>query len=207
LQSKALEQPVVGACYFRVDLYRQIVSKTKFPFRETFLVMLDYPVVQVSKQWNWRDALFSKNLSGEAVLRICAFGFLCPIFPIGGLTVNVGRTLFSQVMDFVPWTSFDRIVECLRDIEACLGAQPSKLYGMGLREAVARSTLADDADVEPTRPDPHGGIILRGIRQAKPEALARQLLADERPSDDRPCRLRLVPEGLDGLVPGGSSPG
>jgi hypothetical protein len=24
--------------------------------------------------------------------------------------VNVGRTLFSQVMDFVPWTSFDRIV-------------------------------------------------------------------------------------------------
>ena len=72
--------------------------------------------------------------------------------------MNVGRTLFSQVMDFVPWTSFDRIVaryggdvrvrslrcgeqfrimafaqmtyrESLRDIEACLGAQPSKLYG------------------------------------------------------------------------------
>jgi hypothetical protein len=86
--------------------------------------------------------------------------------------VNLGRTLFSQVMDFVPWRSFDRIVaryggdarvrsfrcseqfrvmafaqmtyrESLRDIEACLGAQPSKLYGMGLREAVARSTLAD----------------------------------------------------------------
>ena len=86
--------------------------------------------------------------------------------------MNVGRTLFSQVMDFVPWTSFDRIVaryggdvrvrslrcseqfrimafaqmtyrESLRDIEACLGAQPSKLYSMGLREAVARSTLAD----------------------------------------------------------------
>src|ERR1700688_4774489 len=83
-----------------------------------------------------------------------------------------GRTLFSQVMDFVPWTSFDRIVvkyrgdirvrtlrctehframafaqityrESLRDIEACLGAQPSKLYGMGLRGPVARSTLAD----------------------------------------------------------------
>src|SRR5450432_1504428 len=33
--------------------------------------------------------------------------------------------------------------ESLRDIEACLGAQPSKLYGMGLRESVARSTLAD----------------------------------------------------------------
>ena len=86
--------------------------------------------------------------------------------------MNFGRTLFSQVMDFVPWTSFDRIVtrhsgdvrirslrcseqfrvmafaqmtyrESLRDIEACLGAQPSKLYGMGLRQPVARSTLAD----------------------------------------------------------------
>ena len=86
--------------------------------------------------------------------------------------MNLGRTLFSQVMDFVPWTSFDRIVaryggdarvrklrcseqfrvmafaqmtyrESLRDIEACLGAQPAKLYGMGLREPVARSTLAD----------------------------------------------------------------
>ena len=86
--------------------------------------------------------------------------------------MNLGRTLFSQVMDFVPWTSFDRIVsrhggdvrvrklrcneqfrvmafaqmtyrESLRDIEACLGAQPTKLYGMGLRGPVARSTLAD----------------------------------------------------------------
>ena len=75
-------------------------------------------------------------------------------------------------MDFVPWTSFDRIVvkyggdigvrtlrctehframafaqityrESLRDIEACLGSQPSKLYGMGLRGPVAKSTLAD----------------------------------------------------------------
>ena len=86
--------------------------------------------------------------------------------------MTFGRTLFSQIMDLVPWTSFDRIVsryggdirvrslrcseqfrimtfaqmtyrESLRDIEACLGAQPSKLYGMGLREPVARSTLAD----------------------------------------------------------------
>ena len=75
-------------------------------------------------------------------------------------------------MDFVPWTSFNRIVakyrgdrdtrtlrctehfrvmafaqityrESLRDIEACLGAQPSKLCSMGLREPVAKSTLAD----------------------------------------------------------------
>ena len=33
--------------------------------------------------------------------------------------------------------------ESLRDIEACLGAQPSQLYGMGLRQPIARSTLAD----------------------------------------------------------------
>ena len=86
--------------------------------------------------------------------------------------MNFGRTLFSQVMDFVPWTSFDRLVakydgdlrvrkfrcteqfrtmafaqltfrESLRDIESCLGAQPSKLYGMGFRSPVAKSTLAD----------------------------------------------------------------
>ncbi len=86
--------------------------------------------------------------------------------------MNVGRTLFSQIMDFVPWTSFERIVakyngdvrsrrlrcseqfrvmafaqmtyrESLRDIEACLGAQPAKLYGMGLRQPVVKSTLAD----------------------------------------------------------------
>ena len=90
--------------------------------------------------------------------------------------MNFGQTLFSQVMDFVPWTSFERIVaryggdvgvrslrcseqfrvmafaqmtyrESLRDIEACLGTQPSKLYGMGLREPVARSTLADANEV------------------------------------------------------------
>ena len=86
--------------------------------------------------------------------------------------MNTGRTLFAQVMDFVPWTSFERIVgkysgdtrvrtlrcteqframafaqmtyrDSLRDIEACLRARPSKLYGMGLRGPVAKSTLAD----------------------------------------------------------------
>src|SRR5439155_484697 len=91
---------------------------------------------------------------------------------LGSTAMNSGRTLFSQVMDFVPWTSFDRLVakyggdirvrtlrcteqframtfaemtyrESLRDIEACLCAQPAKLYGMGFRNPVARSTLAD----------------------------------------------------------------
>ena len=84
----------------------------------------------------------------------------------------VGKTLFSQIMDFLPWKTFHRIVarhggdhrvrtltcaehfrilafaqltyrESLRDIEACLSAQAAKLYHMGIREAVSRSTLAD----------------------------------------------------------------
>ena len=86
--------------------------------------------------------------------------------------MNLGKTLFAQLMDFVPWTSVARIVkrhggdvrvrrftcaeqfrvmafaqltwrESLRDIEAVLGANAGKLYGMGLRRAVRRSTLAD----------------------------------------------------------------
>jgi len=89
-----------------------------------------------------------------------------------GTLMYAGKTLFAQIMDFVPWTSFRRIVaryggdyrvralncseqfrvmafaqltwrESLRDIETCLSAQAAKLYHMGLREAVARSTLAD----------------------------------------------------------------
>lgn len=86
--------------------------------------------------------------------------------------MNVGKTLFAQIMDLIPWTSFARIVnrhagnagvrrmtcaeqfrvlafaqltwrESLRDIEATLGANAGKLYGMGLRHRVRRSTLAD----------------------------------------------------------------
>jgi len=84
----------------------------------------------------------------------------------------VGKTLFAQVMEFVPWTSFGRIVdryggnsgvrrlscaeqfcvmafaqltwrESLRDTEVTLGANANKLYAMGLRNTVHRSTLAD----------------------------------------------------------------
>lgn len=83
-----------------------------------------------------------------------------------------GQTLFAQLMDFLPWTTFSRIVgryggdryvktfscaeqframafaqltyrESLRDIEVCLAAQSAKLYRMGFRSPVKRSTLAD----------------------------------------------------------------
>jgi hypothetical protein len=88
------------------------------------------------------------------------------------IAMNVGKTLFAQLMDFLPWTTFARYVaryggdkgvrtlncaeqfrvmafaqltyrESLRDIETCLSAQAAKLYHMGFREPVRRSTLAD----------------------------------------------------------------
>ena len=86
--------------------------------------------------------------------------------------MNLGKTLFAQLMDFLPWKTFHRIVdrhhgdryvksmtcaeqfrvmafaqltyrESLRDIEVCLSAQSAKLYHMGLRQEIKRSTLAD----------------------------------------------------------------
>jgi len=86
--------------------------------------------------------------------------------------MNTGKTLFAQVMQYVPWEVFERIIdryqgdagtrtltcaevfrimafsqltwrESLRDIEVCLGANRKKLFHMGLRKAPSRSTLAD----------------------------------------------------------------
>lgn len=83
-----------------------------------------------------------------------------------------GKTLFAQVMNLLPWTTFARIVdryagdrnvrtlrcsehyralafaqltsrESLRDIEACLAASAAKRYHSGFRAPVRRSTLAD----------------------------------------------------------------
>ena len=83
-----------------------------------------------------------------------------------------GKTLFAQLMDFLPWKTFHRLVarydgdyrvralpcsehfrilafaqltyrESLRDIEACLSAQSAKLYHMGIHSSVKRATLAD----------------------------------------------------------------
>ena len=86
--------------------------------------------------------------------------------------MNHGKTLFAQLMDFLPWKTFHRIVdrnngdryvksmtcaeqfrvmafaqltyrESLRDIEVCLAAQSAKLYHMGFRQEMKRATLAD----------------------------------------------------------------
>ena len=86
--------------------------------------------------------------------------------------MHVGKLVFTQLMEHLPWKSFGRIVEryggdhrvrgfscanqfrcmafaqltyreSLRDIETCLRAQSAKLYHLGIRGAVAKSTLAD----------------------------------------------------------------
>src|ERR1700694_2024669 len=84
----------------------------------------------------------------------------------GGL-MNSGKSIFAQLMDFLPSKSFQRCVqryqgdyklksfscwdqflcmafaqltyrESLRDIEACLRAQHTKLYHLGIRPSLAQ---------------------------------------------------------------------
>lgn len=86
--------------------------------------------------------------------------------------MNTGRTVFSQLMDYLPTYEFQKCVtrysgdyrsrslschdqframafaqltyrESLRDIETCLRSVSGKLYHMGFRSTIARSTLAD----------------------------------------------------------------
>ena len=86
--------------------------------------------------------------------------------------MNTSKTVFTQLMDFIPQYDFRRCVnryrgnhkvisfscfdqflcmafaqltyrESLRDIEACLRSQQNKLYHMGIRGTVSRSPLAD----------------------------------------------------------------
>jgi len=86
--------------------------------------------------------------------------------------MNTGRTVFSQIMDFLPLRDFRKCVkryrgnhkvqkfscldqflcmafaqltyrESLRDIEVCLRAMQTKLYHMGIRSRISKSTLAD----------------------------------------------------------------
>lgn len=114
--------------------------------------------------------------------------------------MNVGKTLFAQLMDFLPWSTFNRYVsryggdkgvrtfscveqframafaqltyrESLRDIETCLSAQASKLYHMGFRQAIRRSTLADANELRDWRI--YADFAARLIAQA------RRLYADE----------------------------
>ncbi len=86
--------------------------------------------------------------------------------------MNAGKTLFAQVMEFVPWRSFSRIIDrhhgdagvselgcadvframafaqlsgldSIGGVHVCLRAMSGKLFHMGLKAAPARSTLSD----------------------------------------------------------------
>ena len=114
--------------------------------------------------------------------------------------MNVGKTLFAQVMEYVPWKTFGRIVnrysgdagvrtlgcadlfrvmafaqltwrESLRDIEVCLTANQSKLFHMGLKNIPARSTLSDALNLRDWRI--YHDLAMRLISRA------RTLYADE----------------------------
>lgn len=89
--------------------------------------------------------------------------------------MNHGRTVFAQLPEFVPFSHFEHLVDVyqankgttsfsawshficladaqltrrsgLRDLVACMNAQRSKLYHIGIRGPVSRSTLADAAE-------------------------------------------------------------
>ena len=117
----------------------------------------------------------------------------------GGIDVP-GKLVFAQVMEHLPLHTFRRFVtryagerkvksfscldqflcmafaqltyrESLRDIEACLRAQRSKLYHLGIRSTVARNTLANANAVRDWR-------IYADFAQSL-IAIARPLYADE----------------------------
>lgn len=119
--------------------------------------------------------------------------------------MNAGQTLFSQLMDILPWSTFARIVaryggdrsvqtfpcteqyramafaqltfrESLRDIEVCLSAQPAKLWHMGFRGPVRRSTLADANEKRDWRI--YAAFAQRLIAQARRLYIGESLLDD-----------------------------
>ena len=106
--------------------------------------------------------------------------------------MNAGRTVFSQLIEFLPHQEFQKCVgryagdrclknlscwdqylamafaqltyrESLRDIEACLGSVSGKLYHMGFRGKVARSTLADANELRDWRIYADFAQVLIGI--------------------------------------------
>jgi hypothetical protein len=119
--------------------------------------------------------------------------------------MNMGKTLFAQVLEYVPWKTFGRIIErhggdagvrtlgcadvfrvmafaqltwreSLRDIEACLAANQSKLFHMGLKGVPARSTLSDALNLRDWRI--YHALAMRLIARAR-ELYAKEPLGIE----------------------------
>ena len=108
--------------------------------------------------------------------------------------MNVGKTLFAQVMEYVPWKTFGRTIdrhggdagvrtlscadlfrvmvfaqltwrESLRDIEVCLTANQAKLFHMGMKGVPARSTLSDALNLRDWRI--YHALAMRLIQRAR----------------------------------------
>jgi hypothetical protein len=114
--------------------------------------------------------------------------------------MNAGRTIFAQLVEHLPHKEFQKCMaryrgdsnprgfscwdqylamafaqltyrESLRDIEACLGAMRGKLYHMGFRGRVTRSTLGDANEAHDWRIFADFALVLI--------AMARPLYADD----------------------------
>ena len=139
--------------------------------------------------------------------------------------MNSGKSIFAQLMDFLPPKAFRRCVqryqgdyklksfscwdqflcmafaqltyrESLRDIEACLRAQQTKLYHLGIRGQVSRNTLAHANSVRDWRIYADFAQVL--IAQARVEicwarqglTLCDEIEARRAAGDERPVRAR-----------------
>ena len=120
--------------------------------------------------------------------------------------MNSGKTVFRQLLQFLPrhdfnlcvrrdrgehwvktFTTFDQFLclayaqmsgrESLRDIETCLNSHRDKLYHIGFRGAVSRTTLADVNERRDYRIFEDFGHVLIGIAQGlyRDEAIAADL--------------------------------
>lgn len=114
--------------------------------------------------------------------------------------MHTGKFVFAQLMEFLPWKRFQRLVtkyrgdhyvkhfrcssqflcmafaqltdrDGLRDTETCLRAHSTKLYHLGIRGRIARSTLADANELRDWR-------IYADFAQSV-IAMARPLYADD----------------------------
>jgi hypothetical protein len=108
--------------------------------------------------------------------------------------MNVGKTLFAQVIEYVPWKMFGRIIgrhggdagvrslscadlfrimvfaqltwrESLREIEVCLTANQAKLFHMGMKGVPARSMLSDALNLRDWRI--YHALAMRLIQRAR----------------------------------------
>ena len=94
--------------------------------------------------------------------------------------MNTGKTVFAQILEHLPRYEFDKFVkkyegnhrvrkfscydqflclayaqltyrESLRDIETCLNSHHEKLYHIGFRSQISRSTMADAGEMRDYR--------------------------------------------------------